>query len=103
GSDKTYEAIVYGSGAEGEARKREDRPLLAKPITAELGTVSPVIVVPGPWSAGDLAYHAENLVTMLTNNAGFNCNATRVIVQHAQWLEGEGLARAGGQGVDPRP
>jgi acyl-CoA reductase-like NAD-dependent aldehyde dehydrogenase len=91
GSDKTYEAIVYGPGAEGEARKREDRPVLDKPITAELGNVSPVIVVPGPWSEGDLAYHAENLVTMLTNNAGFNCNATRVIVTHAGWSQREPL------------
>src|SRR6185369_80392 len=87
GSDRTYEAIVFGPGPEGAARKREGRPLLAKKVTAELGNVSPVIVVPGPWSAGDLRYHAENLVTMLTNNAGFNCNATRVIVQHAEWLE----------------
>jgi aldehyde dehydrogenase family protein len=85
GSDKTYEAVVFGGGAEGERRMAERRPLLTKPITAELGNVSPVIVVPGPWSAGDLRYQAANLVSMLTNNAGFNCNATRVIVQHSAW------------------
>lgn len=94
GSDRTYEAIVFGPGPEGERRKREGRPVLDKPVTAELGNVSPVIVVPGPWSAGDVAYHAENLVTMLTNNAGFNCNAARVIVQHAQWLDRERLLAA---------
>jgi acyl-CoA reductase-like NAD-dependent aldehyde dehydrogenase len=59
--------------------------LLTKRVTGELGNVSPVIVVPGPWSAGDLAYHAEHIVTMLTNNAGFNCNATRVIITQAEW------------------
>jgi acyl-CoA reductase-like NAD-dependent aldehyde dehydrogenase len=91
GSDKTYEAIVFGPGADGEMRKRQNRPLLTKPISAELGNVSPVIVVPGPWSESDLAYHAENLVTMLTNNAGFNCNATRVIVTHAGWSGREPL------------
>ena len=85
GSDKTYEAIVFGSGAGGEGRRAEGRPLLTKRVTAELGNVSPVIVVPGPWSAGDLRYHAANLASMLMNNAGFNCNATRVIVQHAGW------------------
>ncbi len=85
GSDKTYEAVVFGAGAEGERRKAERRPLLAKPVTAELGNVSPVIVVPGPWSPGDLRYQAANLVSMLANNAGFNCNATRVIVQHTAW------------------
>jgi acyl-CoA reductase-like NAD-dependent aldehyde dehydrogenase len=94
GSDKTYEAIVFGAGAEGERRKREGRPLLTKPISAELGNVSPVIVVPGPWSDGDLAYHAENLATMLTNNAGFNCNAARVIVTDAAWSQREPLLAA---------
>jgi len=85
GSDKTYEAIVFGDGPDGAGRLAEGRPLLAKPVTAELGNVSPVIVVPGPWSAGDLRYHAANVVTQLANNAGFNCNAARVIVQHAAW------------------
>lgn len=85
GSDRTYEAIVFGSGEEGRRRKAANEPILHKRFTAELGNVSPVIVVPGPWSDGDLAYHADNLATMLTNNAGFNCNAGRVIVQQASW------------------
>jgi hypothetical protein len=85
GSDKTFDAIVFGTGPEGAARKAANTPLLDKPITGELGNVSPVIVVPGPWSESDIAYHAEHLVTMLTNNAGFNCNATRTIITHAGW------------------
>jgi hypothetical protein len=85
GSDKTYEAIVFGTGAEGESRKEERRPLNGKHVTAELGNVSPVIVVPDRWSARDYRYQAANLVSMLTNNAGFNCNATRVIVTDASW------------------
>ncbi len=94
GSDKTYEAIVFGAGREGERRKSQGRPRLAKPVSAELGNVSPVIVVPGPWSDGDLAYHAENLATMLTHNAGFNCNAARVLVTDAAWSERERLLAA---------
>jgi len=91
GSDKTYEAIVFGPGEEGKRRKAAGEPVLTKRITAELGNVSPVIVVPGPWSEGDLVYQGENLVSMLTNNAGFNCNAARVIVQHAGWAQREPL------------
>jgi acyl-CoA reductase-like NAD-dependent aldehyde dehydrogenase len=91
GSDKTYEAIVFGPGEEGERRKAAGEPLVTKRFTAELGNVSGVIVVPGPWSEGDLAYHAQNLATMLTNNAGFNCNASRVIVQHAAWPQRQAL------------
>ncbi|MBV8201654.1 MAG: aldehyde dehydrogenase family protein [Acidobacteria bacterium] len=102
GSDKTYEAIVFGPGEEGGRRKARNAPLLAKPISAELGNVSPVIVVPVPGPAGglgsyrpaDLAYQAENLATMLTNNAGFNCNATRVVIQHAGSPDRERLLAA---------
>ncbi|HSR52048.1 MAG TPA: aldehyde dehydrogenase family protein [Acidobacteriota bacterium] len=85
GSDKTHDAIVYGAGAEGRRRKEDDEPLLDKPITSELGNVSPVIVVPGPWSRSDLAFQAANLASMLANNAGFNCNAARVIIQQGGW------------------
>jgi acyl-CoA reductase-like NAD-dependent aldehyde dehydrogenase len=97
GSDRTYEAIVYGPGEEGRLRKERHEPLLTKRVTAELGNVSPVIVVPGPagsWSEVDLRYQAENLVTMLVNNAGFNCNATRVIIQHAASPQREDLLAA---------
>src|SRR5205085_6040660 len=68
-------------------------PLLTKRVTGELGNVSPVIVVPGPWSSSDLLYQAEHLVSMLTNNAGFNCNATRVIIQHANWEQRDSLVQ----------
>ena len=89
GSDKTHDAIVYGTGEEGAKRKTEDRPRLHKPLSSELGNVSPVIIVPGPWSDSDLAFQAENIASSLCNNAGFNCNAPRVIVQHAQWEKRE--------------
>ena len=39
---------------------------------------------------------------MLTNNAGFNCNAARVIVQHAGWPQREELL-AGRARSSPRP
>lgn len=91
GSDKTFDAIVFGPGPEGATRKAEHRPLLTKRVTGELGNVSPVIVVPGPWSASDLAYQAEHIVSMLTNNAGFNCNATRVVINHTGWAQRDQL------------
>jgi acyl-CoA reductase-like NAD-dependent aldehyde dehydrogenase len=93
GSDKTFDAIVFGTGAEGAQRKAAHTPLLNKRVTGELGNVSPVIVVPGPWSQSDLAYQATHIVSMLTNNAGFNCNATRVIIQHAGWSQRGDLLR----------
>jgi acyl-CoA reductase-like NAD-dependent aldehyde dehydrogenase len=85
GSDKTYDAVVFGTGADGIARKKADDPVLDKPVTAELGNVSPVIIVPGRWSIPELQYQAEHVATMLVNNAGFNCLAARVIVTHEGW------------------
>lgn len=91
GSDKTVETIVFGPGEDGRQRKAERRPKLEKRISSELGNISPVIVVPGPWSESDLDYHGESLASMLTNNAGFNCNAARVIIQHAEWSKRQDL------------
>lgn len=85
GSDKTVEAIVFGTGEDGARRKRERRPKNSKPVTSELGNVSPVIVVPGPWSEDDLIWQGENIAAMLANNAGFNCNAARLLITHAEW------------------
>jgi acyl-CoA reductase-like NAD-dependent aldehyde dehydrogenase len=85
GSYRTYDAIVFGSGADGEARRLQDEPILAKPFTAELGNLTPVIVVPGRWTDAEIAYQADNLATMLTNNAGFNCTTPRVVITPAGW------------------
>lgn len=85
GSDRTYEAIVFGPGEDGSRNKHANSPLLSKRFTCELGNVSPLIVVPGPWSASDIAYQAEHIAGMLVFNAGFNCLTTRIIIQHAGW------------------
>ena len=85
GSDKTYDAVVFGTGPEGVRRKEADEPVLRKTVTAELGNVSPVIVVPGKWSIPELLYQAEHVATMLVNNTGFNCVSARLVVTHAAW------------------
>ncbi len=91
GSDRTYDAIVFGTGREGAERKRRDDPLVTKPFSAELGNLTPIIVVPGRWSGRELRYHADNIATMLTNNAGFNCTTSRVIVTAEGWPQRETL------------
>lgn len=85
GSDRTYDAIVFGDDEQAAERKQRGTPLRTKRVTAELGNVTPVIVVPGPWTARDIAYHGDNIASMLVQNGGFNCIAARVIVQHAAW------------------
>ena len=85
GSDKTFEAVVFGAGRDGAARKARSERLVRVPVTIEGGNVSPVIIVPGRWSASDLRYQAAHVATMLANNAGFNCNAARVLITAAAW------------------
>lgn len=93
GSAETHDRIVWGDGEEAERRRVEGRPRLAVPITSELGNVSPVIVVPGEWRRSELAFAAENLATQMTQNGGFNCNATKVILTAAGWAQRRELLR----------
>ncbi len=85
GSDKTFETIVFGKGKESIERKARREPRLAKRVEAELGNVSPVIVVPGPWSENDIEYQATQLATWLTLNSGYYCLTPRVMIQSKGW------------------
>ena len=106
GSLATHDRVVWGEGEAAAERKRAGAPRNGRPITSELGNVSPVIVVPGPWSRGDLRYHGENLASSLATNAGFNCNASRVLLTHAGWDQREDLLAALREALadtEPRP
>ena len=85
GSDKTFDAIVFGLGAEGAARKASGQPRLAKPVTAELGCVTPVIIVPGRWTRREIDYQAEKVASWLANNTGFTCGTPHLLLMHAAW------------------
>jgi len=85
GSAATHDAIVFGPGEEGAARKAGGKPILTKTITSELGNVSPVIIVPGEWKERDLRHHAEHIATQMKQNDGLNCNAAKVILMYEGW------------------
>src|SRR4029453_1215409 len=55
-------------------------PLCTKPVTSELGNVSPAVVVPGPWSDAEVEHAAQSIAGSFAFNAGFNCNATKLVV-----------------------
>lgn len=94
GSDKTFEAIVFGRGEEGAQNKANRTPIMDKPFTSELGSVAPTIIVPGPWTEKDIQTQASEIASMLTNNAGFMCIATRVIINHKGWDQRDALMNA---------
>jgi aldehyde dehydrogenase (NAD(P)+) len=60
-------------------------PLLTKPITSELGGVSPIIIVPSVWTKRDLRYQAEHVATQRLHNGGYNCIAGQVVVLSSAW------------------
>ncbi|MGV8897312.1 MAG: aldehyde dehydrogenase family protein [Rhodoglobus sp.] len=85
GSAATHDAIVWGTGEDAVARKAIGVPLLSKPITSELGGVSPIIIVPSEWTKRDLRYQAEHVVTQRLHNGGYNCIAGQVVVVSSSW------------------
>jgi aldehyde dehydrogenase (NAD(P)+) len=86
GSDKTHDLLVWGApGAERDARKRRGEPLLQKEITSELGNISPVIIVPGPYRQDELWFQARDVAGMVCNNASFNCNSAKLLVTARHW------------------
>lgn len=91
GGIATHDAIVFGTGEEGAVRKADNRPRIDKRITSELGGVSPIIVVPGPWSRADIATQADKIVGMKLSNSGHNCLSPQVLVLPAKWPPGRAL------------
>ena len=85
GSARAHDAIIWGPGEEGVRNKEAGTPRLDKHISSELGCVSPVLVVPGPWTDKQLDYQARQVASMLVYNCGFNCNGARLIVMAKGW------------------
>ena len=86
GSDRTHDAIVWGDTVEEqERRKAAGQPKITKHVTSELGCVTPVLVVPGRWSDGDLTFQARNVASMVAHNGSFNCTAAKALVLARGW------------------
>jgi hypothetical protein len=89
GYAQTYDAIVWGPG-----QSKTGKPKLNKEVTAELGCVTPYIVVPGQWSPEALKYHADVIVMGLTGNAGHNCLAAEIVVTAKDWPQRDAFLQA---------
>jgi hypothetical protein len=91
GSAQTYNAIAWGDprgpGGAAASSPPADSPLArGVPVGAELGNVTPYVIVPGEgWTEEDLQRHADSVVSGLVNNCGHNCLAAEVVVTDARW------------------
>jgi aldehyde dehydrogenase (NAD(P)+) len=99
GSAATHDAIVFGDRAGSPDRT----PVLAKPISSELGGVSPTIVVPGKWSPRDLRFQAQHVATQRLHNGGYNCIASQVVVVSSDWPQKEQFLRELERAMDAAP
>lgn len=94
GSDRTHDLIVWGPpGPERDRRKANNEPLLKKTISSELGSVTPVIIAPSELTEGELDFVAQNIATMVVNNASCNCNAAKMLVTSKRWPQREAMLR----------
>ena len=82
GGWETFDAIVWGGPRPTDPAAR---PVLEKPMTCELGNVTPWFVLPGRYSAATLAFQADQVAASIANNTSFNCIATKVIVTCRSW------------------
>jgi acyl-CoA reductase-like NAD-dependent aldehyde dehydrogenase len=88
GSHRTHDAIVWGSTpSEQQERKAASRPRVTKPITSELGCVTPILIVPGKWSKSDLKFQARQVASTIAHNASFNCVSGQVLVTASGWAQ----------------
>ena len=88
GGQPTFDAIVWsGPGP----RPPQVQPVLTKPITCELGNVTPWIVVPGRYTPKQLAFQADMIAASIANNTSFNCIATKAVLTCRSWEQREEL------------
>lgn len=103
GSSITHDAIVFGPGPDGVARKAANEPILTKDISSELGGVSPTIVLPGEWSRADIEFQAEHIATQRLHNSGYNCVASQVVVLSSEWKQRDEFVAALRAALDRAP
>ncbi|MCE9632230.1 MAG: hypothetical protein K8S94_16145 [Planctomycetia bacterium] len=90
GGQGAFDAVVWGGGG---PRADHASPVLTKPITCELGGVTPWIIVPGRYTPAQLRYQSDVVAASIVNNTSFNCIATKCVITCRTWDQrGEFLA-----------
>lgn len=85
GSAGSHDALVWGTDDAAEHRRANGTPLIEKTVTAELGGVGPVVVVPGDWTDADVRRQADLIVFAKLFNCGHICAAPQILILPDGW------------------
>lgn len=85
GAIQTYDSIMFGSPSLSPKEKAQSPRLFKKSFTAELGNVTPFVIVPGKYSDAELDYLVQHVVGCVVNNNSFNCVAAKLLVLQKSW------------------
>ena len=91
GGVETHDAIVWGASAEERAaRKASGEPALPKPMSSELGCVTPWLISPGAeWTERELDEIIAHLSLAFTSQNSCNCLAPKLLVIDPDWPQAE--------------
>ena len=82
GGRPAFDALVWGGSG---PRPAGATPRLGKPLSCELGNVTPWIVVPGRYTAAALRSQADMVAASIVHNGSCNCIATKCVVTCEAW------------------
>ncbi len=100
GGRGAFDALVWDGR---DPRAPGARAALAKPLTCELGNVTPWFVVPGRYTPAQLAFQADAVAASIANNTSFNCIATKLVVTAASWPQRDEFLAAVGRRLASLP
>ena len=87
GGTATHDVIMWGNTLEEQTiNKSNNTPVLSKPMTSELGCVTPWLVCSGvEWTEQELKRHASHLAKAFVSQNSCNCLSPKLIVLDEDW------------------
>jgi acyl-CoA reductase-like NAD-dependent aldehyde dehydrogenase len=86
GGKDTYNRIVWGATREEQERNmKSNHKVFNKRLDAELGGVTPMIIVPGKWSQKEIDHQASQISATKHGNGGHACISPQVVIVDNDW------------------
>jgi len=95
GSSETHDRVLWGPpGPERDGLYQRNEPRVTRPVTSALGSITPLVVVPGPYSARQRDAVAASIAAQLTLGGGFHVAAPQLLIIPRSWDGREPLLKA---------